>query len=41
MDTEESGSSLDEVDSLDDDFDVMCLQSDDSNEEDTGDCDDK
>ena len=36
-DTENSGSSLDEVSSLDDDFDAMCLESDDSNEEGTGD----
>ena len=37
MDTEDSASSLGEVDSLDDDFDAMCLESDDSNEEGTGD----
>lgn len=37
IDTEDSASSLDEVDSLDDDFDAMCLESDDSNEEGTGD----
>ncbi|CAF2905503.1 unnamed protein product, partial [Rotaria sp. Silwood2] len=33
MDTEDSASSLGEMSSLDDDFDVMYLESDDSNEE--------
>ena len=37
MDAEDSASSLDEVDYLNDDFDAMCLESDDSNEEDTDD----
>jgi len=37
MDTEDSASSLGEVSSLDDDFNAMYLESDDSNEEDTDD----
>ena len=37
IDTEDSARSLGEVSSLNDDFDVMYLESDDSNEEDTDD----
>ena len=37
MDTGNSASSLDEVDSMHDDFDVMRFESDDSSEVDTGD----
>jgi len=37
MDTEDSASSLGEVSSLDDDFDAMYRESDDSNEEGTDD----